>query len=338
MLSTLLTLFLLESPKVAHAYSATYLPSTVPNITEEGETGYNICGTGHSQTSMCQTSYVNSIDDFCLWAPPEPGANATIGETERFEVAWCTKAGHGTRLIPDGTLTGVHFVQTPDFVQITGVGDLTKINIPAGDAGGELDPHGADGNGNPIGGIVFSTAFTGSAVQSHEWSSFIGAEQFCIRVCKDAANAWLYCNHVYDEMGCAWNYPGDYSAGSFDTCAGDSGDFPGVYGTSTFSQGQPTTPDAHPAPSSSDCTSITTIQANGQTASSQSTSTSTSTTSTATTKSAAVTTGSNTGGSTSTPTSGAQSGTNNSAASSLSSIGGLAAAAMMIAVGAIMVL
>lgn len=29
----------------------------------------------------------------------------------------------------------------------SGIGDLTKINIPAGDSGGELDPHGADGNG-----------------------------------------------------------------------------------------------------------------------------------------------------------------------------------------------
>ena len=29
----------------------------------------------------------------------------------------------------------------------SGVGDLTKLNIPAGDSGGELDPHGADGNG-----------------------------------------------------------------------------------------------------------------------------------------------------------------------------------------------
>lgn len=28
-----------------------------------------------------------------------------------------------------------------------GVGDLTKLNIAAGDEGGELDPHGADGNG-----------------------------------------------------------------------------------------------------------------------------------------------------------------------------------------------
>ena len=29
----------------------------------------------------------------------------------------------------------------------SGVGDLTKINVLAGDAGGELDPHGATGNG-----------------------------------------------------------------------------------------------------------------------------------------------------------------------------------------------
>jgi len=27
------------------------------------------------------------------------------------------------------------------------MGDFTSMNIPAGDAGGELDPHGATGNG-----------------------------------------------------------------------------------------------------------------------------------------------------------------------------------------------
>ena len=88
----------------------------------------------------------SSASDFCLWAPPEVG---TIGDTEREEVAWCTKSGRGTRLIPDGTLSGVHFVKTPDYVQITGKGDFTKINVPAGDYGGELDPHGADAKGNP---------------------------------------------------------------------------------------------------------------------------------------------------------------------------------------------
>lgn len=87
------------------------------------------------------------MDDFCLFAPPKPGADSAIGNTERIEVSWCLKDGYGTRLIPDGTIAGAHFIQTPDFVQITGHGDLTKLNIPQGDAGGELDPHGADGNG-----------------------------------------------------------------------------------------------------------------------------------------------------------------------------------------------
>ncbi len=90
---------------------------------------------------------VNSLDDFCLFAPPSPGPGSVIGNTERIEVSWCLQPGHGTRLIPDGAISGAHFVQTPDYVQVTGVGDLTKINIPQGDAGGELDPHGADGNG-----------------------------------------------------------------------------------------------------------------------------------------------------------------------------------------------
>ena len=72
-----------------------------------------------------------------------------VGDNEREAVAWCTKSGRGTRTIPNGTLQGVHFVRTPEYVQITGVGDFTKINIPAGDSGGELDNKGADRKGNP---------------------------------------------------------------------------------------------------------------------------------------------------------------------------------------------
>ena len=47
--------------------------------------------------------------------------------------------------------------------------------------------------------------------------------QFCFRACKDGANAPALCQHIYDEMGCAWNMPGDYSNG-FDSCHGDSGE------------------------------------------------------------------------------------------------------------------
>ena len=101
----------------------------------------------HPPSSCPNTLPVNSVDDFCIFAPPNPGPDSVIGNTERIEVAWCLKDGYGTRLIPENTITGAHFVQTPDYVQVTGVGDLTKINIPAQDAGGELDPHGADGNG-----------------------------------------------------------------------------------------------------------------------------------------------------------------------------------------------
>ncbi|KAI0641490.1 hypothetical protein C8Q79DRAFT_314300 [Trametes meyenii] len=248
----------LASGALAQTYSATYLPSTAPKTTEQGQSGTNQCGDGHDQNSMCQNAYLNSLDDFCLFAPPQPGPDSVIGNTERIEVAWCTKDGHGTRLIPDGAIQGAHFVQTPDYVQITGVGDLTKINIPAGDEGGELDPHGADGNGNPIGGLVFSSAF-GQLAQMHEWTNFMSASEFCFRACKDGPKAPALCQHIYDVMGCAWNMPGNYNPGSFDRCLADTGEPMGVYGGSTFHQGDPSTPAPHPAPATSSCSPVSTI-------------------------------------------------------------------------------
>ncbi|KAI9441681.1 hypothetical protein H4582DRAFT_1403060 [Lactarius indigo] len=260
MLSAVLPLFFhlgLVSVR-AQTYSATYLPSNAPNHSEQGQSGTNQCGTGSNQTSQCQNAYINSVDDFCIYAPPEPGPGSVIGNTERIEVSWCIKPGYGTRLIPDGTVTGAHFVQTPDYVQVTGVGDFTKINIPKGDAGGELDPHGADGNGNPIGGLVFSSAFTGQIQQIHEWTNFMSDSQFCFRACKDGPKAPGLCQHIYDVMGCEWNMPGNYGQG-FAQCAGDSGEPMGVYGASTFHQGDGRTPPPHPAPPTSSCTTVTTI-------------------------------------------------------------------------------
>ncbi|EIN08212.1 hypothetical protein PUNSTDRAFT_52672 [Punctularia strigosozonata HHB-11173 SS5] len=259
--STLLSAVLVTSAALtvrAQTYSATYLPSNAPAQSEQGQSGTNQCSSTSSQTSNCQNVFMNAVDDFCLFAPPEPGANATIGDTERIEVSWCIKDGHGTRLIPDGAITGAHFVQTPDYVQVTGMGDLTKLKIPSGDSGGELDPHGADGNGNPIGGLVFSSAF-GQLAQMHEWTNFMSDTLFCFRACKDGPMAPALCNHIYDVLGCFWNMPADYDAGVFEHCQGDSGEPMGVYGTSTFFQGEPVTPSAHAAPSSSLCTTLSTI-------------------------------------------------------------------------------
>lgn len=35
-------------------------------------------------------------------------------------------------------------METPDYIQVVGFIDQTKINLAADDFGGELDPHGAD--------------------------------------------------------------------------------------------------------------------------------------------------------------------------------------------------
>lgn len=192
----------------------------------------------------------SSADDFCLWAPrkflkylyiyvfltrvysAQPG---DIGDTEQEEVAYCTKSGRGTRLIPEGTLHGVHFVKTPDYVQVTGVGDFTKINVPKGDSGGELDDRGANGKHmlffrefltdgiqarviqvskppplchrrclliNVVGGLLYGNSF-GPSMQYHEWTSFISDTQFCFRACVGPKSLEL-CEHIYDEMGCYW--------------------------------------------------------------------------------------------------------------------------------------
>ena len=114
-------------------------------------------------------------------------------------IAYCSKDGHGARVMPQGTLTGVHFVKTPQYVQVTGQGDFTKINIANGDEGGELDNHGADGNGNPIGGLVYGNVF-GPGQQFHEWTNFMSSSEFCIRACI-GPNAPTNCQHIYDVMG-----------------------------------------------------------------------------------------------------------------------------------------
>lgn len=234
-------------------WSAGYLINALPIKSQDGQFGTNNCGTGTDQAANCQTSWINSATDFCLWAPPHPGA---VGDTEREAVAWCTKSGRGSRTIPNGTLRGVHFVRTPEYVQITGVGDFTKLNIPSGDGGGELDNRGADGKGNPIGGLLYGSTF-GLNLQYHEWTEFISENEFCIRACIGPRSKEL-CNHIYDVMGCYWNIPANYGGGVFEECAGDAAIPMGVYGTSTWFQGvAPTT--AHPAPASSSCTTIPTI-------------------------------------------------------------------------------
>ncbi|GAA6042594.1 hypothetical protein JCM8097_003148 [Rhodosporidiobolus ruineniae] len=256
--------FVALSGLASSAFAATVNPNNLPHTSEAGQYGYNDCAKyGDSTTANCQTLYLESLDDFCLYAPPKKG---TVGDMEREVVSWCTKAGHGARLIPKGTITGAHMIRTPNYIQITGTIKGTNINIPAGDDGGELDPHGADGNGNPVGAVVLST-INGQLTQIKEWNSFISDDEFCIRACYNGPDAWKWCNHIYDVMGCYWNDPGNYDAGSFDTCKADNVAMPmGEYKlangkTSTWHQGVNPTPTGQAPAKSSQCTKQATIAA-----------------------------------------------------------------------------
>ncbi|KAG7441704.1 uncharacterized protein BT62DRAFT_955523 [Guyanagaster necrorhizus] len=198
-------------------------------------------GTTVNQTSYARLLSLNSVDDWCIFAPP---SNNTIGESEAIEVAWCTKARNNARVIPDGVVTGVSFLKTDFYVQIYGYGDFTKLNIAAGDYGGELDPHGATGAGNPVGGNVTTDEVTGSDINIAEWMQFISYTQFCIRACTNANSSYSaaeMCEHKLDEMGCAFVMPGNYDFnGTFETCDADVAYPPGWYpevtgGTTSYS-------------------------------------------------------------------------------------------------------
>ncbi|KAJ7450027.1 hypothetical protein B0H11DRAFT_1928413 [Mycena galericulata] len=187
-----------------------------------------------NQTSMARLLSINSIDDFCLFAPPYV---ANISDTETEEVAWCTQPRNNARVIPDGTITGVSFLKTDFYVQIMGTGNLTALNIVNGDEGGELDPHGATGAGNPVGGNVTTNVVDGVDEPIAEWMLYIDYNQFCLRVCTNANatySAAFMCWHELDEMGCEFVMPGTYNPpGIFETCEADVAYPPGWYPTAT---------------------------------------------------------------------------------------------------------
>lgn len=196
--------------------------------------------TAINQTSISRLASVNSVDDWCTFGPKDNSRE--LGDVEQETVAYCTKARNGARVIPDGTVTAAHFVKTPLYVQIMALGDFTKINFKPGDTGGELDPHGATEQGNPIGGNVTSN-ISGKDVFYEEWMNYVGHNIMCFRVCtagSDQAPPTTECQHTLDEVGCMWVMPGDYTPDVFDTCEADPAYPPGVFvsggSTSTFQQ------------------------------------------------------------------------------------------------------
>lgn len=247
-----------------------YQADTNTGLIRGTQYGYNRCNsTTEGQSSLCQTMFFNNITDFCLWSPPKP--NSTVSDWEGEMVAWCTQPGRGTRLIPDGALQGVQWIKTSAYVQVVGFINQPLIDLNADDYGGEMDPHGADLRGNPLGGLCFSTAFTGQWDQVIEWHNFMGGSSFCFKAC-DPANphAADFCQHIFDRIGCAYNVPNNAQNGTFESCLGDLQDYPGVYTSNgvvmTYTQppeslGPITTmPYTPKVPASSSCTTYSSAE------------------------------------------------------------------------------
>ncbi|KAF8313989.1 hypothetical protein DL93DRAFT_2080436 [Clavulina sp. PMI_390] len=233
------------------------------------QAGYNICNsTTEGQSSMCQTALLNSIEDFCVWASPTP--NSSIGDVEATTVAWCSIPGHGTRVMPAGTLTGVQVLKAPSYILFTGHLKQTNVGIAANDDGGELDPHGADERGNPLGGLVYTSGFPSNGGRDNtfqqviEWHNFMGGDVFCFKICDpNVPNSKKYCNNIFDRTGCDFVAPAAYKDGVFEVCESDNMDPVGVYTgsdgkTSTYHQpaeGVPITSlPSIKTPASSSCT------------------------------------------------------------------------------------
>ncbi|SCZ94807.1 BZ3500_MvSof-1268-A1-R1_Chr12-1g03671 [Microbotryum saponariae] len=214
-----------------------------------------------SETGLGRQAHVRSPTDFCLFMPPDP-VTENLVDAEADAVAYCFNAVNGTRPMPDGFVQTAHFRKTADYVQVSGTYDWRKMNLNPYDCGGEYDNHGPSGKGNPVGAAIDGGQdffqFLGSC-------DTVGVGQFVIRSCF-GSRSYPYCRNTFDLMGSLWVAPGEYREPGFTSCSADS-DLPvGVYNSSyTFAQGDPYTPPAVTAPSSSMCSTTASPSASGVT-------------------------------------------------------------------------
>lgn len=138
--------------------------------------------------------------------------------------------------MPAGTITGAQFLKSSGYIEIVGWLNQTGVGLDPSDFGGELDPHGADLAGNPLGGLVYSSSLPSATdntteLQATSWNNFVGGGQFCIKLCDPTVTSPNYCQNIYDLIGCDYNMPADYTAiqGQFLSCDSDLQSVVGTY-------------------------------------------------------------------------------------------------------------
>jgi len=125
-------------------------------------------------------------------------------------------------------------MKTSAYIQVTGHFNQSGIGLDPTDTGGELDPHGADLLGNPIGGLVYSTGLPSAKdnttyLQASSWNNFVGSGIFCIKLCDPTVTSPNYCQNIFDLLGCSYNMPASYTDGEFTSCEGELQDVVGTY-------------------------------------------------------------------------------------------------------------
>ncbi|WWC91577.1 uncharacterized protein L201_006523 [Kwoniella dendrophila CBS 6074] len=205
--------------------------------------------------STSQDLWLMSHDDFCLYGlSEEENKGKSISESIDYVVSYCSKSGHDTRLIPDGTLKGVTYVKTSSWVQVSGSGDFTQIGLSPEDPGGQFD----SSTHNPEGSKLI-TSIGGDPARN--WVTIISPETFCVRACfGDPA----YCPTQYDSLGCYFlTSSGVGWDDVWQNCEADDGDPPGVFDGQTYTPGNGPVPTPY-IPAVSNCQPGSSIS-NGQT-------------------------------------------------------------------------
>jgi len=168
-------------------------------------------------------------------------------------------------------------MKTSAYIQITGHLNQTGVGLASNDTGGELDPHGADLAGNPLGGLVYSSGLptakdNSTEIQVISWNNFVGSNVFCIKLCDNSITTPNYCENRIDLLGCDYNMPASYVDGEFTSCEGELQDVVGTYTSNgqTLTWSQPasldpstTLPWTPRIPASSNCVTYSSAQLYG---------------------------------------------------------------------------
>lgn len=135
---------------------------------------------------------LKSDTEFCSFLPPHPGDN--VAATENNGIPFCTESNLGGQVFPGGFIKTAHFVETSDYVQVTGTIDRSKYDLKKSDGGGQYDNQ----------DIKLATC--------NGYDHFVNlvepnANIFCIRCCKNASD----CNTGISTYGCQKIVPGNYN-------------------------------------------------------------------------------------------------------------------------------